>query len=91
MSTPADGTIYVVSVSGDKFADQALRDYAEVGFADTSTYQTIEIDDIENRLTYRAWSDSGEVVDRLEISKPRPQGRASAHPDLVRSDRPGPR
>ena len=54
MSTPADGTIYVVSVSGDKFADQALRDYAEVGFADTSTYQTIEIDDIENRLTYRS-------------------------------------
>ena len=29
---PTDGTIYVVSVSGDKFYDQAPRDYTEVGF-----------------------------------------------------------
>ena len=39
------GTIYVVSVAGDKFCDQPPRDYIEVGFTETSTYQTIEIDD----------------------------------------------
>ena len=55
---------------------------------ETSTYQTIEIDDVENRLTYRAWTDAGEVVDRLEITKPRPRGGPpSPRPDLARGDR----
>jgi 3',5'-cyclic AMP phosphodiesterase CpdA len=64
------GTIYVVSVSGDKFYDQAPRDYTEVGFTHTPTYQTIEIDNVQNRLTYRAWTDAGEVIDRVTITKP---------------------
>jgi 3',5'-cyclic AMP phosphodiesterase CpdA len=70
VTSPGEGTVYIVSVAGDKFYEQASRDYIEVGFTGTSTYQTIELDDIENRLTYRAWNDAGEVVDQLVITKP---------------------
>jgi hypothetical protein len=65
-----EGTIYVVSVAGDKFYDQISRDYIEVGFTGLSTYQTIEVDDVANSLTYRAWNDLGEVVDRVVITHP---------------------
>ena len=41
---PGEGTIYVIAVSGDKFVDQASRDYIEVGQSGVSTYQTIDID-----------------------------------------------
>ena len=41
---PGEGTIYVIAVSGDKFVDQAPRDYIEVGRSGVSTYQTIDID-----------------------------------------------
>ena len=71
------GTTYVVSVAGDKFCDQAPRDYIEVGFTQTSTYQTIEIDDHANCLTYRSWTDAGEVADRLVITKPTPLSHPS--------------
>ena len=50
---PGEGTIYVIAVSGDKFVDQARRDYIEVGQTGVSTYQTIDIDAPSNRLTYR--------------------------------------
>ncbi|MGC8644257.1 MAG: metallophosphoesterase [Isosphaeraceae bacterium] len=79
-SSAEAATIYIVAVAGDKYCDQAPRDYIEVGFTKTSTYQTIEIDDVENRLTYRAWTDKGKVVDRLELTKP----RAAALPDVAR-------
>ena len=52
--SPDQGTIYVIAVSGDKYVDQPHRDYIEVGRADLSTYQTIEIDPESNRLHYRA-------------------------------------
>ncbi len=68
-STPHEGTVYVVSVAGDKFCDQPPRDYMEVGLTSTPTYQTIEIDDVEDRLTYRAWTDSGEMADCLVITR----------------------
>jgi hypothetical protein len=71
VATPDRGTVYVVSVAGDKFYEQVPRDYIEVGITGTPTYQTIELDDVENCLTYRAWNDAGEVVDRLIISKPK--------------------
>ena len=38
---PGEGTIYLIAVSGDKFVDQAARDYIEVGRTGVSTYQTI--------------------------------------------------
>ena len=69
-ATAGEGTIYVVSVAGDKFYDQVQREYIEVGLTGTPTYQTIEIDDVENRLTYRAWTDAAEIADRLVITKP---------------------
>jgi hypothetical protein len=74
------GTTYIISVAGDKFCDQLSRDYTEVAFTQTPTYQTIEVDDVENRLTYRAWTDSGEVADRLVITK----ARSGVAPDLAR-------
>jgi hypothetical protein len=46
------------------------RDYTELGFTHTPTYQTIEIDNVQNRLTYRAWTDAGEEIDRVIITKP---------------------
>jgi len=65
----SDGTIYLVAVSGDKFVDQTKRDYVEVGKSRISTYQTFEIDPLSSRLTYRAWTESGTVVDELSIVK----------------------
>ena len=72
VSAGEPGTIYVVSVAGDKFCEQPPREYIEVGFTETSTYQTIEIDDQTHRLTYRAWNDAGEVADRLVLTHPGP-------------------
>jgi len=69
-ATAGEGTIYVVSVAGDKFYDQAPRPYIQVGLTGTPTYQTIEIDEVENRLTYRAWTDAGTIADSLVITKP---------------------
>jgi hypothetical protein len=66
---PAAGTTYVVAVSGDKFVDQAQRDYIEIGFTRLPTYQTIEIQSKPRRLSYRAWSEAGAVVDELTIEK----------------------
>ena len=55
---------------GTSSIDQVQRKYIEVGLTGTPTYQTIEIDDVENRLTYRAWTDAAELADRLVITKP---------------------
>ena len=62
------GTIYVIAVSGDKYVDQAHRDYTEVGYAGVSTYQTIDIDADPSRLTYRAWTEDGRIIDKFTIS-----------------------
>ena len=62
----------MVAVSGDKFSVQGYRDYIEFGRTGLSTYQTIEIDEIAHRLTYRAWTDDGEASDSLVIDKPAP-------------------
>ncbi len=70
---PDSGTYYVIAVSGDKFvADQPARDYIEVGRTELSTYQIIEVDADRNRLTYRAWSEDGRLVDQLVIDKGAP-------------------
>ena len=83
---PGEGTIYVIAVSGDKFVDQARRDYIEVGRSGVSTYQTIDIDRPSNRLTYRAWTEDGKIVDELGINKPRRIGHKTG-PSSV-ADRP---
>ncbi|AMV39881.1 purple acid phosphatase family protein [Planctomyces sp. SH-PL62] len=76
VSTSEEGTTYVVAVSGDKFVvDQPQREYIEFGRTRTSTYQTIEIDEVTRRLTYRAWTIAGEVADTFVIEKPLPDPR----------------
>jgi acid phosphatase type 7 len=77
VEAPSEGTIYVVAVSGDKFVDQAHRDYIDVGKTGVSTYQTIDIDGPSNRLTYRAWTEEGTIIDELVIDKSRGTGRKS--------------
>jgi hypothetical protein len=70
VASPRDGTVYVVSVSGDKYYDQDPRDHTEVGFTHVSTYQTIDISAHHNQLSYRSWDESGREVDRFMIEKP---------------------
>ena len=60
-ATAREGTVYVVSVAGESSMTRLQREYIEVGLTGTPTYQTIEIDDVENRLTYRAWTDNGRL------------------------------
>jgi 3',5'-cyclic AMP phosphodiesterase CpdA len=67
---PSQGTTYVIAVSGDKYVDQAHRDYIAVGRTGTSTYQTIDIDPRCSRLTYRAWTEEGRIIDELKMEKP---------------------
>jgi hypothetical protein len=81
VDSPDDGTIYVVSVSGDKYYDQGPRDYTAVGLTRVSTYQTIDILSRESRLLYRSFDAAGHEVDRFAIDK------AAASPRLARRGR----
>jgi len=69
VATPAEGTVYVVSVSGEKFYEQGPRPYIARGLTDLATYQTIDIQARERRLTYRAFDRDGREVDALVIEK----------------------
>jgi hypothetical protein len=71
------GTIYAIAVSGDKFVDQAPRDYIAVGRAGVATYQTIATDPGREELCYRAWSEDGTIVDELRITRSEPEDRHS--------------
>ena len=71
VDNPGNGTIYLIAVSGDKFVDLAPRDYVEVGQSGVSTYQIFEIDSQSNRLTYRASTLDGRIIDELRIDKPK--------------------
>jgi len=64
------GTVYVVSVSGQKFVELADRPYTAKGFADVATYQRIEISPRNGRLVYQAFDVNGNERDRMEIIKP---------------------
>jgi hypothetical protein len=65
--TKNEGTVYVVSVSGDKYYDQDPRGYSEVGFTGVSTYQTIDVHVRGRMLVYRAYEASGREVDRFSL------------------------
>jgi predicted phosphodiesterase len=65
-----EGVIYIVAVAGNKYYEQEPWDYTEVGFVDTSTYQIIDIDTDPNRLTYRAYDETGAVRDEFVLEKP---------------------
>jgi hypothetical protein len=88
---PGKGTVYVVSVSGQKFVPLAERGYTARGFADVATYQTIDISPSKGTLLYRALDVDGRELDRLELAKPQIQDIASrpeSDPDIRRSAAP---
>jgi hypothetical protein len=72
---PGEGTIYVIAVSGDKYVELTRREYVAAGFADVSTFQTIEIDPESHRLTYRACAEDGRTLDEFTIEKRPRTGR----------------
>ena len=87
VTSPEQGTTYVISVSGTKYCDRRPRAETEVGFTNLSTYQTIDIQVPENRLVYRTWDIEGREVDHLTIEKPDPTARPAGGPDNLLSGR----
>lgn len=69
VESPADGTIYIVSVSGTKFYDQGDYDYTEFGMTNVSTYQLLDIQITDHKLHYRAYDMEGTVRDEFVIEK----------------------
>lgn len=67
--SPAEGTVYVVSVSGTKMYKQDPRDYTEFGMTNVATYQVLDIQISGNRMLYRAYDLDGKLRDELIIEK----------------------
>jgi hypothetical protein len=70
---PAEGTIYLISVSGTKMYKQVKRSYTHVAFTNTATYSTIDLAPATGRrggrLVYRAYDAGGTVRDEFMIDK----------------------
>jgi len=69
VASPADGTIYIVSVSGTKYYDQNPRSYTQFGMTEVSTYQVLDIQIEGDTLTYKAYDVDGEIRDEFIIEK----------------------
>lgn len=69
VASPAEGTIYLVSVSGTKFYDQGDHPYTEFGMTNVATYQVLDITIEENRLVYKAYDIDGQIRDQFIIEK----------------------
>lgn len=69
VSTPAEGTIYIVSVSGTKFYDQGDFDYTEFGMTNTATFQLLDLTIDGDKLTYRSFDVDGNIKDDFVIEK----------------------
>lgn len=69
VETAADGTIYIVSVSGTKYYDQGEFDYTEFGMTRVATYQLLDILIQGDKLVYRAYDREGVVRDEFVIEK----------------------
>jgi len=73
VASPAEGTIYLVSVSGTKMYDQEKREYQEVGFTQTQVYSVIDIlpagDKVGDRLVFNTYDLEGNVKDQFTIDK----------------------
>ena len=65
----AEGTVYIVSVSGTKYYEQDPREYTEFGMTNTSTFQVLDIQISGNRLVYRSYDTDGKLRDNLIIEK----------------------
>ncbi len=72
VATAADGTIYIVSVSGVKYYQQGKYDYTEVGFTNVSTIQALDIQVSGDRLVYRAYDIDRKIRDEFIIDKKAP-------------------
>ncbi len=72
MASPAEGTVYLVSVSGTKMYPQGQFDYTEVGITNVSTYQVLDIQVSGDRLLYRAFDGDGTIRDKFVIEKRAP-------------------
>ena len=70
VASSAEGTTYVVSVSGEKFYGQTPHDFTARGMTNIATYQTIEVEVASRRLHYRSFDRDGREVDALTIEKP---------------------
>lgn len=69
VGSAAEGTIYIVSVSGTKYYEQGQFDYTEFGMTNVSTYQVLDIRIDGNRLEYGAYDVKGEMRDTFVIEK----------------------
>jgi hypothetical protein len=65
----ADGTTYIVSVSGTKMYPQASRPETVVGFTDVATWQVLDLSIQGDRLTYRSYDYDGGQRDTFVIDK----------------------
>lgn len=73
VSSPAEGTIYVVAVAGTRGPTElGDYDYKAFGVGNVQTYQVIDIqtNGDEDRLLYRAYDIDGNLVDTMKILKP---------------------
>jgi acid phosphatase type 7 len=68
-ASAAEGTIYIVSVSGTKMYSQEERDYTEFGLTNVATYQVLDIQISGDRLVYRAYDIDGNLRDELVLTK----------------------
>jgi hypothetical protein len=72
VSSPEEGTFYVVSNSGSKHYGQGPHNYAAVEFANVSTYQVVDIETGDtDRLTYRSYDAGDKICDEFVIEKTR--------------------
>ncbi|MBI2425668.1 MAG: metallophosphoesterase family protein [Candidatus Hydrogenedentes bacterium] len=69
VGSAAEGTIYIVSVSGTKFYEQGSFDYTEFGMTNVATYQVLDLQIDGNKLTYKAYDIEGKVRDEFVIEK----------------------
>ena len=69
VASSAEGTVYIVSVSGTKYYEQGQREYTEFGMTNVSTFQVLDIQISGNRLVYRSYDIDGKLRDNLIIEK----------------------
>lgn len=67
------GTVYVVSVSREKMYTLSDERWMSRAAENTQFYQIIEVN--ENKLTYQAFTVSGELYDGFELEKTAGQNR----------------
>ena len=67
VDSPAEGPVYIMSVSGTKMYEQVDAPYVAKRFTDIATWQVIDIDG--GRLEYRSWDVGGTLMDEFVIEK----------------------